>query len=125
MNTVQFDPSGGPIVAEVRSGFAQPGSYSLLLWEADANLIVMRRDGNFINAADDAYKLPAPNEHNHRRLVECLATVVVTPPLNNYQVDLVISQDGRVLGGDTAAAEATPGAVSVDIFVELSAGGGS
>lgn len=125
MNTVQFDPDGGPIVAEVRSGFAQPGSYSLLLWEADANLIVMRRDGNFINAADDASKLPAPNEHNHRRIVECVATVVITPPINNYQVDLVIMQDGRVLGGDTAAAQATPGAVSVDIFVELSAGAGA
>ena len=123
MNTVQFDPNGGPLVAEVRCAFAQPGSYSMLLWEADANLIVMRRDGNYINAADDAYELPGPNAQNHRRIVECISTVVVTPPVTNYQVDLVVSQDGQVLGGDSAAASTTSAAVTVDLFVQLLAGG--
>lgn len=123
MKTVPFDAAGGPIVAEVRSGFAQPGSYTILLWEADANLIVMRRDGNYINTADDAYPLPTPNQHNHRRIVECISTVVVTEPITDYRIDLIVVQDGRVIGGDTAQASNASGAVTVDIFIQLQAGG--
>lgn len=124
MNTVQFDVQGGPVIAEVRSGFAQPGSYTVLLWEADANLVVMRRDGNYINTADDAYPLPTPNQHNHRRMVECISTVVITPPVADYRVELVITQDGRDIGGDSASGSNASGAVTVDLFVELQAGGG-
>ena len=124
MKIVPFDPAGGPLVAEVRSGFVQPGSYTILLWEADANLIVMRRDGNFINTADDAYPLPTPNPHNHRRIVECISTIVVTEPITNYLVDLAILQDGREIGGDTAQGSDASGAVTVDIFIQLQAGGG-
>ncbi|HYW11915.1 MAG TPA: hypothetical protein VE871_08160 [Longimicrobium sp.] len=123
MNTVRFDVQGGPVIAEVRSGFAQPGSYTVLLWEADANLVVMRRDGNYINTADDAYPLPTPNQHNHRRMVECISTVVITPPVIDYRIDLVIMQDGRDIGGDSAAGSNASGAVTVDLFVELQAGG--
>jgi hypothetical protein len=123
MNTVQFDVQGGPVIAEVRSGFAQPGSYTVLLWEADANLVVMRRDGNYINTADDAYPLPTPNQHNHRRMVECISTVVITPPVTDYRIDLVIMQDGQDIGGDSAAGSNASGAVTVDLFVELQSGG--
>lgn len=123
MKTVSFDAGGGPLVAEVRSGFAQPGSYTILLWEADANLVVMRRDGNYINTADDAYPLPMPNPHNHGRIVECISTVVVTEPVTDYRIDLLILQDGQVIGGDSASGSNASGAVTVDIFVQLQAGG--
>jgi len=122
MKTATFNPSGGPIIAEIRSGFAQPGSYTLLLWEANANLVVMKRDGNFINTADDAYKLPQPNEHNHGRIVECIATVVITPPIKDYQVELAIMQDGNELGGDSASASDASGTVTVDLYVQLDGG---
>lgn len=123
MNTATFNVTGGPVVAEVRSGFAQPGSYVLLLWEADANVVVSENPGNFINTADDAYPLPTPNQHNHRRIAECVSTVVITPPINDYQVDLIISQDGQVIGGDSASGTNASGAVTVDLFVQLIAGG--
>lgn len=119
MKTVQFNPAGGPITAEVRSGFAQPGSYTLLVW--DANQVVMEKNGSFINPDNDSYALP--NGDNDRRIVECIATVVITPPVTNYQVDLVISQDGEALGGDTAADSNASGAVPVDLFVQLIAEG--
>jgi hypothetical protein len=121
MKTVPYNPAGGPITAEIRSGFAQPGSYTLLLWKADANQILMEKNGNFINPDDDAYELPG--DDNNRCIVECVATVVVTPPVTDYRVDLVISQDGQVLGGDTAAGSNASGVVPVDLFVQLIAGG--
>jgi hypothetical protein len=34
MKVARFDPAGGPLFATITSGFAQPGSYELLLWEA-------------------------------------------------------------------------------------------
>jgi hypothetical protein len=123
METVSFKPDGGPLVAEVRTGQAAVGSYSLRLWEADANLVVMKRKGNFVNPDDDAYELPLPNEHNHRRIVECIATVVITPPISNYEVELVISQDGARLGGQPASGANASGAVTVDLFVMLVAEG--
>lgn len=123
MKNVSFDPGGGPVIAAVTSGFAQPGSYSLRLWEADANLVVMKKKGNFINTDDDAYPLPTPNQLNHRRIVEAIVTVVITPPVTNYQVDLVISQDGRVLGGESASDDNASGSVTSDLFVQLVAGG--
>jgi hypothetical protein len=125
MKTATFNPSGGPIIAEIRSGFAQPGSYTLLLWEAGANVVVMRRDGNFINSADDSYRLPQPNEHNHQRLVQGIATIAIVPPLTDYQVDLIVSQDGHVLGGDTARGSNASGGVPVTLFVQLVSAGGA
>lgn len=124
MKIVPFDPAGGVIVAEVRSGFAQPGSYTILLWDFDANLVVMRGDGNYINTADDAYPLPTPNPHNHRRIVECISTVVVTEPVTDYRIELALLQDGREIGADAAQGSGASGAVTVDIFIQLQAGGG-
>ena len=123
MNHASFNENGGPVVAEIRSGFAQPGSYTLLLWEADANVVVMRKDGNFINSADDAYPLPTPNQHNDGRIVQGVATLVITPPISDYSVALIISQDGNVLGGDTASAGNASGAVQVTLFVKLRSAG--
>lgn len=123
MDTAQFDVTGGPIIAEVRSGFAQPGSYGLLLWEADSNVVVMEAKGNFLNDADDAHALPKPNQHNHRRIVQCLATLAITPPIKDYQVDLVIMQDGNVLGGASDSGSNASGVVNVTLFVQLIAAG--
>ncbi|HEX8321562.1 hypothetical protein [Longimicrobium sp.] len=123
MKTATFNPNGGPIIAEVTPGSAAVGSYTILLWEANANLVVMRRDGNFINTADDAYTLPEPNEHNDGRIVECIATVVITPPVDTYNVDLVIRQDGNEIGGDSASGSDASGTVTVDLFVQLNGGG--
>jgi hypothetical protein len=122
MQTATFNPNGGPLVADIRCGFAQPGAYTLLVWESNANVVVMEKRGNFINADDDAYELPTPVAQNDGRLAECIATVVITPPIKDYTVSLVISQDGREIAADTATGQASGGAVPVDLFVNLRAG---
>lgn len=121
MKTVKIDPNGGPVTAEVRCGFAQPGSYTLLLWAANENRVLQRWDGNFINSDDDAYVLPGDGAGHDGRIVQCIATLVITPPIRDYQVDLEISQGGRVLGGDSARGSNASGAVPVTLFVELAA----
>ena len=37
MNTAKFKKEGGPVYAEIISGFAHPGSYSMFIWEAHAD----------------------------------------------------------------------------------------
>jgi hypothetical protein len=119
MKKVVFDPDGGPLVAEVQSGFAQPGSYTVYLWEAHANKVLMKARGNFINTDDDAYKLPRPNIQNEDRLVECIATVSITPPLRDYNLRLSIMQDGREIGFDEATGKAADPTATADLFVQL------
>ena len=116
---VGYNRDGGPIVAEIKSGYAQPGSYGFLLWEANANRIVMEKKGNFINSDDDSYPLPTPNEANHERIAECVATVAITPDIKNYRIDLIVSQDGGELGRVFKEGESDGPTVMVDIFVQL------
>lgn len=131
MKTVSFDPNGGLLQAEVASDFAQPGSYTLLLWEADQNVLVgwpphgeQKPSGNFINADDDCYDLPEPAEENDGCLLECIITITVTPPLNDYSLSVNIFQDGQLLDGETRSG--TGGdfeTVVADLFVQLLAQG--
>ena len=121
MKVAQFDPAGSPVVATITSGHAQPGSYALLLWEAHANKVVMEERGNFINSDDDAFKLPLPNAGNNERIAECLATVVITPPIKDYALRLAISQGGTEIGFDELIGKATAPTVTADLFVLLEA----
>lgn len=97
MKTISFDKNGGPLVAEVTSGFAQPGSYRLQVWEKGLNQVVMKEQGNFINDDDDAFTLPAPVALNDGRIVQAfIILTIIDPP--KYFVSLKISQDGQALG---------------------------
>ncbi len=119
MKIVGFNKSGGPIIAEITCGHAQPGAYTLLLWEADENKIVMEKKGNFINPDDDSYELPIPNEENNGRILDCLSTVALTPPSQDYQIGLKIIQDGNVLEKETASGSSAQPTISVEQFVKL------
>jgi hypothetical protein len=121
MKVVVFNPAGGPIIAEVTSGQAQPGSYTLRVWEAHANTLVLKERGNFINSDDDAYKLPLPNTRNHERIVESIATAVITPPIKDYALRLSIQQDGKEIGFEESVGKASSATVTADLFVMLEA----
>ncbi len=119
MQTIKFAKDGGPVVAEVKCGEAQEGSYTLLLWEAEQNVIVEEFSGNFMNPDDDTYQLPTPNETNDRRILECQTTVVITPPIKKYAVSLTLSQDGNQLGVVSEKGESDQPSRTVDLFVRL------
>jgi hypothetical protein len=116
---IEFDKDGGPVVAEVNSGYAQPGSYTLLLWEANQNKVIMEEKGNFINSDDDFYSLPTPNEANDSRIVECISTVSITPPIKQYNIALRISQDDGELGSENTEGSTDSPTVTVDLFIQL------
>jgi hypothetical protein len=125
MTTAMFDPAGGPLVVEVLSAQAQPGSYTILLWEAEVNHVVFTARGNFLNPDDDAHELPGACTDHEGRMAEVLATVVVTPPIDEYSVSLRVMQDDRELARETQAGEGVPlGTVTVDLFIELAAADG-
>ncbi|HEY6155915.1 MAG TPA: hypothetical protein VIV88_00600 [Gemmatimonadales bacterium] len=119
MQTIQFATDGGPVVVEVTCGHAQEGSYKLRLWEAGKNVIVKEYPGNFLNPDDDSYELPTPNQVNDGRIVECMTTVVITPPIKKYAVSLTLSQDGKQLGVVKAAGETDQPSETVDLFAQL------
>lgn len=122
MQTATFDPAGGPLAAEVTSGFAQPGAYTLLLW--NASRVVLEEKGDFASGGG-AHPLPAPASANHGRIAEAVVTVIATPPIGDYSVALTITQDGKTLGAATASGSGASGSVTSDLFVELAAEGGA
>lgn len=118
----RFDPNGGPVRARVSSGFAQPGAYELLLWEAGKNEVVMEERGNFLNAEDDEYPLPLPNAKHHGRHAQVLVTVAITPPVLTYAVALTVSQDGNALATDLKSGTGQAGdAITRTLWVRLEA----
>lgn len=123
MQTVPFDRAGGPLFAELRSGFANPGSYTLILWERDSNEKAMPdRTGNFINCDDDVYRLdgesPAPNDG---RIVEAFVTVSPPPGERRYAVTLRILQNDHLLGDVSYSGETDLPTVTIDLFARLAA----
>ena len=119
MQTITFNKEGGPIIAEVTSGFAQPGAYGLKLWEKGLNQVVMRQEGNFINADDDSYPLPEPNEHNDGRIIQSVFSLTILPPITQYNVTLKISQDGKELGSVSVEKQTSQPSVILNLFATL------
>lgn len=123
MKTIHFQPDGEEIIAEVRSGFANPGSYILRLWERDSNAKAMEDiPGNFINADDDAHPLPSPVADNDGRIVESFVVLSPPPGSKQYFASLRIKQGHRLLDEISVTGESDqPSSVSIDLFAKLAA----
>lgn len=119
MEIAQFKIDGGAIFVEVKSGYAQPGSYSLFLWEANENKVIQKNEGNFINSDADKYQLPQPNSENNNRIVDVGLTFVLTPPIKYYFAELIITQDGNKIGGDQEQGATDDRTKSLKLMVQL------
>ena len=120
MKTVLFDPGGEPLAAEVRCGFASPGSYVLRLWERDSNAKAMPdAEGNFINADDDVHALPEPVGQNNGRIVESFVTISPPSGTKQFFASLRIIQGNRLLDEVAVVGETDQPSVTVDLFVKL------
>jgi hypothetical protein len=122
MDTIQFDSEGGPLFADIRSGFANPGSYTLTLWKRNSNQKAMKDvEGNFINADDDRHELAGAAADNDGRIVECFVTVTPLGNPKQFFASMRIIQDDAVLGDISVADETTSHTVTVDLFALLEA----
>ena len=119
MNTAKFKKDGGPLYAEITSGFAHPGSYSLFIWEAHANEVVQEEKGNFINVDDDNYRINGTNEQLNGRIVDAGVTFIITPPIREYQAELIITQDGQTIGSDEEKGQTADRSKSLKLMVQL------
>jgi len=119
MQNVKFNENGGPIIVEVKCGHAQIGTYTILLWES--NDVLKEWKGNFINPEDDLYELPSPNKRNSGRIVDCLFTITLTPPIKDYYVELRIMQDGKELGIEKASGQSDIETITKELCLQLEA----
>ena len=119
MEEEKFKSNGGPIFAEIESGHAQPGSYSLFIWKADENKIVRREEGNFINTADDKYELPLPLEQYDGQILDVGITLIITPPIKDYHTELIVTQGNKKIGGDMEEGQSEDRTKSLKLMVKL------
>lgn len=119
METAKFKKDGGAIFAEIKSGYAQPGSYSIFLWEANENRVIVKHEGNFINTDDDKYKLPEPIVENNGRIVDVGITFKITPPIKDYFTQVIITQDGNKIGSDQQQGTTEEQTKSLKLLVQL------
>ncbi len=119
MKEIRFDPTGGRLSAEVTCGQAQEGAYELRLWAAEDNTMILQEHGNFLNPADDEYPLPQPARVNDRRIVQAIIVVVLTPPIDQYSVALIVKQDARELDRVSLDGRSDESSVALNVFCRL------
>ena len=119
MIEAEFKLDGEPLFAEITSGFAQPGSYRLLLWESGVNQIAFDKPGNFLNSDDDKYALPGNTAAQNGRILDAIVTLRITPPIDSYRTELIVYQGNRVLGRDRIEAKSSAITVSTELFILL------
>ncbi len=76
VKSIAFDRNGKPLVVSMTFPTLQVASYTLTLFEAKSNSIVLREEGNNVNLEDDNYTLPTPPATNNGRLLEFDVTFV-------------------------------------------------
>lgn len=123
MQSITFNENGGPITVTLSAGQAQPGSYVFRLWEANTNQIVLQKQGNFLNDADDSYELPTPNSANDGRLIQGILTVAPLPPNDNYSGAITVVQDGKTLGEIPISGSSDQPSVILNLYATLTAAG--
>lgn len=121
MKVARYDPAGGLITVGVTCSPNRNGSYTIMLWKADENVVLARYRGNFLNSDDDEHDLDGPVSAHQGRLVEALVVVAIPPGVGPSDVTLTIGQGGKELEHDTAIVPpGSPGQL-VDLFIELAA----
>lgn len=73
---ISFDRDGKPLVVSIEFPTLQVVAYTLTLFEAKSNSVVLRETGNNVNPEDDRYQLPTPPATNNGRLLELDVTFV-------------------------------------------------
>jgi hypothetical protein len=119
MSVARFDPGGGPIKVAVSCVPSRNGSYTIILWEANANEVVKKYPGNFLNTADDEYSLDRPNSAHEGRLLEGMIVVAIPPGVGPSTVSMAVTQDSVELAKESGSV--APGSTGqlVDLFIEL------
>lgn len=100
---ITFSGAGGPVTAEIRSGFAQTGAYILTLW--DDNQVAVRWEGNFLDAVDDTHELPTPVAVVAGCLLQCRAEIGILPGVAKWALTMTLWQDTVKLAEVSAEGE--------------------
>jgi hypothetical protein len=121
--SIRFAPAGGALQAGIQFKSKQVGVYSLFLWEAESNRILMERRGNNDNPEDDVHALPLPALDNKGRIAQWDITLIdpepESSPTETYLVEVSIQQDGETLGTQVVEGTMTSPTVYRSVMVKL------
>jgi hypothetical protein len=95
-----FDPDGKPLTVELRFPTRQVVSYTLTLFEAGSNSVVICEKGNDVNPEDDKYTLPTPPKVNDGRYLQVDATFVdpAGKPNASCRAEALVKQGATLCG---------------------------
>ena len=124
MGIARFKPNGGPVSAEIVCTFAQSAHYTLRLWDIDNITIVKKVSGDTIDAGDDIHEMPLPTAEHDQRKLNCSVVITLIPPVQDYRLEMVVKQDGLVIGGDMVEGRTEELTVNKRLDVQLVADGG-
>jgi hypothetical protein len=123
MKTAQFKITSGKITGKIINGYAHGGSYNFILWDKDRKTVIKEKEGDFLPGDPCSIELPLPNQDNNGRILECISTITIIPPLKDFNVSLEVQQDGKQFGEkDTHQGTSTSSSVDSDLFIKLIAG---
>jgi hypothetical protein len=123
MKTAQYKSNGGTVTVIIKSGYAQPAAYSLLLWDP-AGKQVLQEQNDDLNSADGAtYTLPLPNDVNDGRLIDVGITFTITPPINDYSGEVIVMQDNSQIGSDSVSGSTADQTKTIKLLVKIEKGG--
>lgn len=99
IKTIAFEKDGPPLMVGVEILTPQVATYTLILWEAKSNTVVMEKKGNNENPEDDVFPLPTPCAINDNRVVEGTITLIDPEgPGGEYECRLAFTQGEHDLG---------------------------
>ncbi len=99
MQTIRFNPAGGPLSVVMSSGQANPGNYALKLIETDGIGIVLSVPNTaFSSEPQNTHAIPTPASVNNGRFLRAVTSVGLLDPTKAFAVFMKVMQGGNVAG---------------------------
>ncbi|MDR6564642.1 MULTISPECIES: hypothetical protein [unclassified Arcicella] len=96
---VKIDPAGQMVAVKITFEGLIIASYQYVLWEAQSNQILEKKDGNNQNPFDDTYSLPLPVAKNVGRIIDVRTRFVGldTDISKEYTISVAVFQNGKMI----------------------------
>jgi hypothetical protein len=121
LQTLRYEPAGGPLLVHAVSGFMQPAVYTLHLWTRGEAQPEDLGGGVLLGGEVDVRPLPPPISRYSGRILQAVVTVSL---LNGkrYAPTIRVLQDGGELGSDGVEKTTTRASIGIQFLFLLEEG---